>query len=152
VGTVRSSVRPSLAPRQLRFLVADDDEHVRGVVSRVLARTFPEAVVEAVADGTKALASLEWHTPTLALIDLDMPGLNGIEVVASLRSLRTPREMSIVVITGTGTPSDLRLLQQLGTQAFLVKPFHPSQLVSTARSTLDGMDALREGGDGADRR
>jgi serine/threonine protein kinase len=144
-GVRHSSVRPG-HDRPLRFLVADDDEHVRGVVSRVLARTFPEAVVEAVADGTKAIASLEWHTPQLALIDLDMPGMNGIEVVASLRTQRGAQDMAIVVITGTGTPSDLRVLQQLGAQAFLVKPFHPSQLVATVRQILDDLG----GGDAAD--
>jgi serine/threonine-protein kinase len=131
---MRSS--PSIVPRALRLLVADDDDHVRGIVARVLAKTFPEAVVESVSDGTKVMASLEWHIPSLALLDLDMPGMNALEIVASLRPQERTKDVPIVVMTGKGTPSDLRLLQQLGAQAFLVKPFHPMQLVAVVRDLL----------------
>ena len=120
----------------LRFLVADDDAGFRSLISRVLAKAWPGATIEAVADGEAALDAAERRPPSVAVIDLDMPGLNGIELTAAIRALASTKRVPIVVATAVGGPADWRLLTQLGANAFLVKPFDPGQLVHTVEAIV----------------
>ncbi len=124
------------AERPLRFLVADDDEGFRGLVARVLGKAFPGSVVEPVEDGEAGLRAAEAHPPSLALLDLDMPGLNGIELTAALRAPDATREVPVIVSTAVGGPADWRLLSRLGAQAFLIKPYDLLQLVSAVEAVV----------------
>jgi serine/threonine-protein kinase len=71
---------------------------------------------------------------SLAVIDLDMPGLNGVELTAALRAQYS---LPIVVVTASGGAPDWHLLSALGADGFLVKPIDPFALVALARKALD---------------
>ncbi len=106
----------SAEPR--RVLVVDDDDLVRGVVTRIAAEVFAEPV--AAASGSEALAALRDGAFDLVITDLRMPGVDGLEIVRWLRAERpaTP----IVVITGFASVGDEEEIGTLGVE-LLRKPF-----------------------------
>jgi serine/threonine-protein kinase len=118
---------------QLRLLVADDDKDFLALARETLAFGFPGARIETVGDGAAALAAIDREPASLAVIDLDMPGLNGVELTAALRANYS---MPIVVCTASGGAPDWRLLSSLGADGFLVKPIDPYALIALARKML----------------
>ena len=120
----------------MRIMVADDDEDFRALAVEVLSHGFPGARIEAAEDGDAALALFDRLSPSLAVIDLDMPGLNGIELTAALRA---HSDLPIVVVTAAGGAPDWKLLQSLGADGFLVKPIDPYALIALARKALKGL-------------
>lgn len=118
----------------IRILVADDDGDFLALARETLAYGLPGAEIETVRDGEAALAAIDREPAALAVIDLDMPGMNGVELTAALRAnYRLP----IVVCTASGGAPDWRLLSSLGADGFLVKPIDPFALVALARKMLD---------------
>ncbi len=124
-------------PRRLRVLVVDDDADHRALVSRLLARAFPGAVVETCSDGAGALAVVRRRLPHLAIVDLDMPGMNGVELTATLKSDPRTDAMPIIVLSGRGSADDWRLLSRLGADRFAVKPLFGDAFVATVRGLLE---------------
>jgi len=120
----------------IRVLVADDDAEYRDLIAHVLARAFPGAVIECAPDGQTAVGSAEHDRPSLVVLDLDMPGLNGIEATAALRASSRTATVPIIVASAVGGPTDWALLSRLGADGFIGKPFEPGQLVSLARGVL----------------
>ena len=128
--------RESLQQRDagLRILVADDDQDFRELARETLAYGFPGAQIETVSDGEAALRAIDREPASLAVIDLDMPGLNGVELTAALRERHS---LPIVVCTASGGAPDWRLLSALGADGFLVKPIDPYALIALARKMVD---------------
>jgi serine/threonine protein kinase len=126
-----------------RFLVADDDEDFATLVGEALTYAFPGAELVSVRDGHAALKAVDERPCALAVIDLDMPGLNGIELTASFRGMPKAENMPVIVVTATGGAPDWRLLQSLGADGFLVKPIDPMALVALARRTLGKAPSTR---------
>jgi eukaryotic-like serine/threonine-protein kinase len=122
--------------RGTRILVVDDDAACSRGVSRALVTGLPGALIETAADGEAALRSADYQPPSLAVLDLHMPRLNGFELLAALRGNPRTAGVPVVVMTATGTGRDWRLLQQLGAEGFLMKPFDMDQLLSTVRGVL----------------
>lgn len=120
----------------VRVLIADDDEDFVEVARASLLTAFPGAQIECVSDGQAALDALDRKRASLAVIDLDMPGLNGIELTAAIRGREALETMPILVVTATGGGADWRLLQQLGADGFLVKPLDPYALIAMARRVI----------------
>lgn len=127
----------------MRIVVADDSAEFRSLVSMVLESALPRAEVVAVPDGRAALDVIRDRTPALAVVDLNMPGLDGIELTAAVRELPGGRDFPIIVATGTGGAAEWQRLSRLGASAFLVKPFDAGQLVTLARGLLGGHGQLR---------
>jgi serine/threonine-protein kinase len=120
----------------VRLLVADDDEDFLSLVYETLAFALPGARIECVRDGGAALTAIDREAASLAVIDLDMPGMNGVELTAALRATERSEGMPIIVATASGGAPDWHLLQALGADGFLVKPIDPFALVALVRKTL----------------
>ena len=118
----------------VRIVVADDDRDFRALARETLRFGFPGARIDVVRDGDTALRACDAQEPALVLIDLDMPGLNGVELTAALRARYA---MPILVVTASGSAPDWRLLQALGASGFLVKPIDPYALITLARRAID---------------
>ena len=131
----RETVRK--AARELRIVVADDDEEFLEVARAALDFAFPGAKIRCVGDGEAALRALDDEPAALAVVDLDMPGLNGVELTAAIRGRDLLKDMPILVVTAFGGGRDWRLLQAIGADGFLVKPLDPYALVSMARRAID---------------
>ncbi|MEO0322465.1 MAG: protein kinase [Myxococcota bacterium] len=116
-----------------RIVVADDDADFRALAEETLRFAFPGAEVVGVGDGEGALDALDAARSALAVVDLDMPGMNGVELTAAIRGRDGLEGLPVVVVTATGGAPDWRLLQLLGADGFLVKPIDPYALMSIAR-------------------
>jgi CheY-like chemotaxis protein len=84
-----------------------------------------------VENGRQALEVVRRHRPAAIVTDLQMPEVNGVELVAAVRGDELTREVPIVVTSAVGSAADWRMLRQMGANDFLLKPMNPDTLVST---------------------
>lgn len=131
--SARRAMRPSR-----RVLIADDDPEMRALVRAYLETELDVDTIEEVENGRDALRLLGARHFDLAVVDLHMPRMNGLELTASIRELMPPEDLRIVVISGHGRASDWRVLSQLGADAFVVKPVDPEVFVATVEPLLYG--------------
>src|SRR4029078_7128889 len=89
--------------------------------------------VTAVGDGSAALASIRGDRPDLLVLDLGLPGIDGLDVARELRRTST---VPIVMLTARGEESDRIVGLELGADDYLVKPFSPKELVARVRAVL----------------
>jgi len=134
LATVRGSTRPPASI--VRILVADDDGTFRALARSILSSSIPGAEVTCVADGDQALAAIDRQPPAVVLLDLQMPGMNGLEVMAAMHSIPRSSRPRVVVATAVGTVHDWKILSELEADAFLVKPVTPPQLVRAISRVL----------------
>lgn len=120
----------------LRFVIADDDTELCHLVAGILEHAFPLAETFIATDGESALRCIEDTRPALAFVDLKMPRMNGLELTLAIRASKTVRKTPIIVMTAFGGATDWNILSSLGANAFLVKPFEPSDLENTVRRLL----------------
>jgi DNA-binding response OmpR family regulator len=114
-----------------RVLVVDDDPTVREVVVSYL-RAARHDVGEA-ADGEAALAAMRDSAADLVVLDLMLPGIDGLEVS---RRLRTSSDVPIIMLTALGSETDRVVGLELGADDYLTKPFSPRELVLRVESVL----------------
>ncbi|WP_141726719.1 response regulator, partial [Actinacidiphila rubida] len=103
----------------IRVLLADDQSMVREALATLLGLEDDIEVVAQVARGDEVVAAARAHAPDVALLDIEMPGMTGIEAAAALRR-ETPR-VKVVIVTTFGRPGYLRRAMESGAEAFLVK-------------------------------
>src|SRR5262245_13003710 len=114
-----------------RVLVVDDDPALAEMLTIVLrGEVFDTAVV---ADGTRALPALRELRPDLVLLDLMLPGMNGIDVC---KAIRGESGVPIVMLTAKSDTVDIVLGLESGADDYVVKPFKPKELVARVRARL----------------
>ena len=114
-----------------RILVIDDDATVAEVVSRYLTRDG--FTVEVVGDGCAGLDRALAEPPDLVVLDLMLPGLDGLEVCRRLRALAP---VPVIMLTARGHESDRVVGLELGADDYVAKPFSPKELVARVRAVL----------------
>ncbi|MGY0230991.1 response regulator transcription factor [Longispora urticae] len=115
----------------MRVLVVDDDPTVSDVVRRYLERAGIEVTLAP--DGSTGLAAAKRIRPDLVVLDLMLPGMDGIEVA---RRLRRDGDVPIVMLTALGEESDRILGLTTGADDYVTKPFSPRELVLRVQSVL----------------
>lgn len=114
-----------------RILIVEDDPNVSELVGLYLEREgFAVACVD---DGLKALEAIESSPPDLVVLDLMLPGLDGLEVC---RRVRRQSDVPIVMLTARGDDIDRILGLELGADDYLPKPFNPRELVARVKAIL----------------
>ncbi|MFE2515068.1 response regulator transcription factor [Streptomyces mirabilis] len=114
-----------------RVLVVDDDPTVAEVVSGYLDRAG--YVVDRAADGPAALARAAAHWPDLVVLDLMLPGMDGLEVC---RRMRGHGPVPVIMLTARGDEDDRILGLEVGADDYVTKPFSPRELVLRVESVL----------------
>nr|WSW66993.1 response regulator transcription factor [Streptomyces sp. NBC_00995] len=120
----------------IRLLLAEDQSMVREALAALLGLEPDIEVVAQVARGDEVLAAAREHDVDVALLDIEMPGMTGIEATAELR--RDLPGIKVVVVTTFGRPGYLRRAMESGADAFLVKDAPASQLAEAVRKVLAG--------------
>jgi two-component system chemotaxis response regulator CheY len=119
------------------ILTVDDSASIRDIVSLVL-RAGGYEVFEAV-DGVDALSKLEGRQVDLILTDVNMPEMDGLELVRRLRAMPQYKFVPIVVLTGCESPTGNRQeAKAAGATAWIAKPFHPDQLLGVMKKVMRG--------------
>jgi CheY-like chemotaxis protein len=125
-----------------RVLVVDDEEHIRALIGYTLERMGH--TVEYATDGSEVLGLIEQSAPDLILLDVNMPGASGWEVLGQLRSLADPALASLPVVMVTAAASDVDRIRGgiEGATGYLVKPFSLAGLRTEVEEALSaGSDA-----------
>lgn len=115
----------------MRILVVDDDSEILDVLSRGL--TFEGYDVETAENGEKAIARFKESAPDLVLLDVMMPGIDGLEVA---REIRTMRDTPILMLTAKDAVTDKVAGLDAGADDYIVKPFEFEELLARVRAHL----------------
>src|SRR5687768_9134565 len=115
-------------------LVADDDEAIRSLLVEAIGQE-PGLHALAAADGAQALARFEQTRPALALVDVNLPGLDGIEVIERLRAAEQTAHLPVIAMSAGGNRG--RALEA-GADVFVEKPFELDGLIGIVHECLSG--------------
>jgi DNA-binding response OmpR family regulator len=134
-----------------RVLVAEDDKDIADLICRYLERAGH--VAEVVSSGTDVLPRVRQRTPDVLILDLMLPGFDGLEICRALRADLATAALPIIVVTARGEESDRIVGLELGADDYVTKPFSPKELVArvgallrrTRRSEAVGRPPLRYG-------
>ena len=108
-----------------KILVADDEPNVRQLVSRLLAEDY--IVIEA-GDGKEAVNTAFEQQPSLILMDIMMPNVDGYTACYIIKSNPATMAIPVVMLTGVGHELNKKLSQQFGADAYVTKPFGLQEL------------------------
>jgi two-component system response regulator DesR len=120
----------------IRILIAEDQSMVRGALAALLAFEPDLEVVAEVGSGDQVVPAAREHRPDVALLDIEMPGIDGIEAAAALR--RQVPDCTPLILTTFGRPAYLRRAIEAGASGFLVKDAPAEQLANAIRRAASG--------------
>ena len=115
-------------------LVADDDDDILLLVTTRLRRDGFK-VIQA-RDGDEALDLALEHRPDIAVLDIGMPGLDGLDVVRAIRADEATKRMRVLLLTAKAQESDVRRGYTAGADLYVRKPFSPAELSTRVRALL----------------
>ena len=122
-----------MGKKQKRILLVDDETNVRTVFSDVLRKE--SYIVKGVKDGPEAIKAIDEDNFDLALVDLRMPCMDGIEVLKNIKK-RKP-QIPVIIYTGYGSITTAVEAMRKGATDYLNKPFSPEDLKSSIRKALE---------------
>ena len=152
-GAAERDVGSRVAPPAIRVLLAEDQAMVRGALAALLALEPDIQVVGQVARGDEAVASALALRPDVALLDIEMPGLDGLQAAARLREALPA--CRVLILTTFGRPGYLRRAMEGGASGFMLKDAPATELAVAIRRAHRGervvdpalaAEALSEGG------
>ncbi len=117
-----------------RILVADDEADIRELVSFALRRRG--YVILDAAAGDTALDLIRAEQPDLVVLDVGMPGLNGLEVVTAMKADPACASIPIIILSAKGQVVEVEQGLSVGAQRYLVKPFAPKELAAMVSEVL----------------
>ena len=115
-------------------LIADDDEDILALVRATIERSGHE--VMAVADGAAALSAMAERRPDLAVLDIAMPELDGLEVLRRLRADDETKDLPVILLTAQAQAADVERGFATGASAYVRKPFSPRDLATRVDDLL----------------
>ena len=126
----------SIDPRPIRILTVDDHALLRGGIAALVNAEPDMRLVAEASNGQEAIERFRLHRPDVTLMDLQMPGLNGIDGIIGIRS-EFPNARIIVLTTYTGDVQVLRALKA-GARAYILKGHVHKELLETIRAVYAG--------------
>ena len=118
-------------------VVVDDSAVMRAIIIKTLKLSgLAVGQIFEAANGVEALTVMDKQWVDLALVDINMPVMNGEELITRLRANPETADMPVVVVSTESSDTRIELLQQKGT-GFVHKPFTPETLRNTVRKTMD---------------
>jgi DNA-binding response OmpR family regulator len=120
-----------MAALSFKVLVVDDEEHIVELARLYLSREGYE--VEGVGDGTQALSRFGKMKPDLVILDIMLPGTDGLSIC---KEIRKQSQVPIIMLTARDEVTDKVVGLEVGADDYLTKPFHPQELVARAKALL----------------
>jgi len=121
---------------KISILIVDDHPVVRVGLASMLRTQESLKVIGAAWNGQEAFAMIERHQPQIMLLDLRMPGMNGVETLEALRSLANPPR--VIVLTNFETDEDVYRAVRAGAQGYLVKSTSPQEMFEAIKTVASG--------------
>ncbi len=124
--------RPAPGTERPRVLVVDDEASIRDLLAKTLA--LAEYDVDVAPDGRSALERIKMYTYDLLIVDLKMPGIDGLAVIREAK--RYKADLPVIIITGFSTEASAIEAVNLGVAGYLTKPFRVPQVLAAAAKAL----------------
>ncbi|PKK89881.1 MAG: response regulator [Candidatus Wallbacteria bacterium HGW-Wallbacteria-1] len=119
------------------ILIADDSEVARGLIRKTLNLSgLPLGIIHEAGDGAKALEILRGNWVDLAIVDINMPIMNGFKLIRTIREDDVLRTTPVIVISSDGTEKRKSDLSALGVSMYLHKPVSPEEVRDAIQSAL----------------
>lgn len=137
LSTPEIPTKEELDSNELRVLVVDDDPHFRRAAARAARLAFSDMAIRVLpaSSGEQAVAIAERRMPSLILLDYELPELDGVATLSTIRSLPRGKDVRVAVISGTAEEMRWRF-EALGVRHFLKKPVGLDELVATVQDNL----------------
>ena len=133
---VPSELQALVVPHVETLLVVEDDTVMNELLQAQLQRSFPKARVLGAYDGFEAGSMLGVHKPRAVVLDLNLPGVDGLELCRRIKQEPGFDNPLVIGITASTDPATEKRLRDLGADAFFRKPFEQDDLIQVIRSTL----------------
>jgi len=117
------------------ILLIDDEEHILRLLQFVLRPI--DAILQVTRSGMEALAYLVKNPVAVALLDYSLPGMNGLETLQQIRSLKEGGVIKVIMLTARDQTTIRAEAEGLNVEAFLTKPFSPSDLARRVRELVE---------------
>ena len=117
-----------------RVFIVEDDEDIQELISYNLVRN--SFTVKAFTKGEEFLEYLETDTCDLAILDLMLPGMDGLEICKKLKKTPRTENIAVIMLTAKGEESDIITGLELGADDYIVKPFSPKVLIARIKAVL----------------
>ena len=121
------------AKEKKRILIAEDDESIAAMLVRILGVRYE---VHRAQDGKQALAMADRVRPSLVLLDVMMPGLDGYATAQQIRMIPTLKSVAIIFLTAKGAAMDVVKGIQVGARFYVTKPFKMDDLLAKVKKAL----------------
>jgi two-component system chemotaxis response regulator CheY len=125
----------------LNVLIVDDSAAIRKILVRVLAQTdLPIKRIHEASDGQEALNIVASSDVSLILSDINMPNIDGLELLSKLRTTPQWKQLSVIMITTEGSQAKVLQAVQLGARGYVRKPFTAEQIKEKVLACLKPVD------------
>jgi two-component system chemotaxis response regulator CheY len=125
---------------KLNILIVDDSAAIRKILLRVLTQTnLPVGEIYEANDGLEALSVLEKSAVNFVVTDINMPNMNGFELLAKIRSHNTWKKFPVVLITSEGSQTKVLEAVRLGANGYVRKPFTTEQIKEKLQTCMKEM-------------
>jgi len=125
-----------------RILIVDDDADICSFLCRIVQKAAPDARIDTAGDGGECLDKLCTETFDLALVDVQVPCISGLDIVRNIR--RKGLEMDVVLLSGWATAEMARQAARAGAQDLLEKPIIVREVISTVHRSLANVGITAE--------
>jgi DNA-binding NarL/FixJ family response regulator len=129
-------------PRPVNALIVDDEAHVRVLIRMLLKQLGIETVWEA-ADGASALDQASAHKPNVILLDINLPQVGGLEVLAKLKAAHP--SIPVIIVSSQSTMKTVIQTRELGAEAYVLKHAPKSEVLQMLSDAFDNIAASAEG-------
>lgn len=132
-----------MASQTKKILLVEDEDFVRDLYTRQLTKAGFE--VKTAVDGTSGLNALKSETFDLLLLDIMLPGMNGLQLLREFRTQNPKSPMITILLTNLGQEAVIKEGFELGAQAYLIKAsYTPDQVVTEVKNALGGQPATAQ--------
>jgi two-component system chemotaxis response regulator CheY len=128
------------------ILIVDDSPTIRRMV-RASLDTLPDTTFNEAASGLQAIETLAVTSVQMVILDLNMPGMHGLDVLRFVRSHEHYKDVPVMILTTRGDEASRGDALRAGASAYMTKPFSPSTLSASVRDLLGRSDAKNVGAD-----
>ena len=130
-------------PRPVNALIVDDEAHVRILIRMLLKQLGIETVWEA-ADGSAALEATDAHNPDVILLDINLPQVGGLEVLAKLKAAHP--SIPVIIVSSQSTMKTVIQTRELGAEAYVLKHAPKSEVLQMLSDAFDAIAEKTGGG------
>jgi DNA-binding response OmpR family regulator len=111
--------------KKLKILIVDDDPQIRRLIKLLLDKRFSFIILEA-GDGRQALSLIEKENPFMVILDIMMPGIDGIETLRIIREKEEWKKLPVIICSAVNEREKILLLYNQGIVDYIIKPINPT--------------------------